>query len=261
MLLAMPAKAATAVLQAVAPTPDESPAPPPVAALCSALQVLQPDPPMASGRRPALSVTVDDHLVRSFVVVAPAGAQSLRELRATAAARFATLYGEPAEAWVLAADWQPAKPFVACAIPRALQQVLEAGQQRWRVDSLCPALVRVWNRVRAAVPADGWLLVGFGQTLTLLHTQHGEVAGLRTLRLSSAPGLGELATLIEQERLRSAADAASRARQTLLWAGAASWLPAATMVAGVASRALPLPATLPAQLPDAWRLALAGAGE
>jgi hypothetical protein len=62
-------------------------------------------------------VTVDDGLARSFIVTPPSGAQSLRELQATAAARFAVLYGESTEQWLLAGDWQATPPFIASALP------------------------------------------------------------------------------------------------------------------------------------------------
>mgnify|MGYP007037474363 CR=1 FL=1 len=229
------------------------------AALCGALPVLAPVPPRAGAG--ALSVTIDDGYTRSFVVRPPSGARGLRELRASAAARFATLYGESAESWLLAADWQAARPFVASAVPRELYAAFEhlARILGCRLDSVSPALIRVWNHVCASIPSDGWLVVGFGQTLTLLHTAVGEVASLRSLRLSHTPEQAELETLLEQERLRTPADAATRARQSLLWAGAADWLPATTTMVGLASCTIRLPAapTPAGDLPRAQQLALA----
>ncbi len=252
------AAAAAAVLASVGV--DAALSKPSAAALAAALQGLEPK--AAAARVASLSVTLDDGLTRNFLVTPPAGAQSLRELRACATARFAALYGDPAESWVLAADWQATAPFVTCALPGDLYRVFAdlARTHAWRLDSVSPAVVRVWNRVCAAIPADGWLLVGFGQTLTLLHTRNGEVASLRSLRLSGTPDLAELETLLEQERLRAPADAEAPARQSLLWVGAAVWLPAAATVAGLPSRLLPLPdpsAELRA-LPAAHQLALAG---
>lgn len=235
----------------------------PLAALCRALHDLAPEPPAATPAGAAgLAVTLDDGLVRSFIVTPPRGAQGLRELRASAAARFSALYGESAEPWLLAADWQAAAPFIACALPRELHQQLEqlARTQGWHLKSVRPALVRVWNHVCAALPADGWLVVGFGNTLTLVYTRQGESAGVRTLRLSGTPSLAELATLLEQERLRNPEDSQTRARQSLLWAGGADWLPAAATIAGLASRTLPLSrqTVAAAEWPAAEQLALAG---
>ena len=151
---------------------------------------------------------------------------------------------------------------MSCALPRELNQALAglARTQGWRLDSVAPALVRVWNRVCPAIPADGWLGIGFARTLTLVHHQQGELAGLRTLRLPAAPDLAELETLLEQERLRNAVAAGMQAGQSLLWTGGAQWLPAASTVAGIASRTLPLPGPKgsPGERPVAEQLALAG---
>ena len=97
-----------------------------LAALGAALAALQPAPLAAAdqaqagthsdAQSPSLSVTLDDGLVRSFVVTPPRGAQGLRELRATAAARFAALYGESAEHWLLVGDWHASFPFVVMRV-------------------------------------------------------------------------------------------------------------------------------------------------
>ncbi len=262
------------LLAALAVAPASAPLTAASAALCSALPALQPAPLAAAGEQararapsPAqfhtMSVTLDDGLARSFVVTPPRGAQSLRELRATAAARFATLYGESAEHWLLVGDWHASAPFIVCALPRALHQALElwAQARSWRLDSLAPAFVRVANSLRASVPADGWLLVGFGHTLSLLNTCNDQVASVRSLLLSGTPDVAALETLLAQERLRSPDQGARRA--SLLWAGAAAWLPAATRIAGLESRTIRtmgLPGrTLPgAGSSAAAQLALAG---
>jgi hypothetical protein len=239
VLLAGPTSTAIEVLAAVAvhPPPHGS-----VAGLCGALPDLKPEKPASAASRASLIVTVDDALVRSFVVTPPSGAQGLRELRATVAARFAVLYGESAEQWLLTADWHATAPFIACALPRQLYRGFDSLAQTngWHLGSVRPALVCAWNREHASIPADGWLVVGFGQTLTLAHTRNAQPAGLRTLRLPDAPALAELATLLEQERLRTPVPAEARHRQSLLWTGTAVWLPAAPTIAGLASRALPL---------------------
>ncbi|EXI79366.1 MAG: hypothetical protein AW10_02396 [Candidatus Accumulibacter appositus] len=206
------------------------------AALCAALPALQAAPSHAHFQ--TVSVTLDDGLARSFVVRPPRGAQSLRELRATAAARFAALYGESAEHWRLVGDWHASSPFIVCALPRALCQALEqwAQARSWRLDSLTPALVRVCNVLRASIPIDGWLLVGFGHTLSLLNTCKDQIASVRSLALSGAPELSALETLLAQERLRHPHPDAKP--QSLLWAGAAAWLPAATRIAGLESRTI-----------------------
>lgn len=239
------------------------------AALCAALQTLKTARPeafasVADARSPArlLVVTLDDSLARSFVVTPPRGAQGLRELRATAAARFAALYGESADDCLLVGDWHATSPFIVCALPRPLHQALDelAQAHSSRLASLAPALIRVGNRLCTATPADGWLLVGFGLTLTLLNTCHDRVAATRSLRLPSAPDFATLETLVEQERLRSPGSGEGARTQTLLWAGAADWLPEPTTIAGLESRTMPLSgAVSPAATGSAAaQLALAG---
>jgi hypothetical protein len=102
--------------------------------------------------------------------------------------------------------------------------------------------------------------VGFGNPDAGYHHQHGELAGLRTLRLPAAPDLAELETLLEQERLRNAVGWPCAPGQSLLWTGGADWLPAAATIAGIASRTLPLPCPKgsPGERPVAEQLALAG---
>ncbi len=261
ILLAAQASAAIEVLASVA---IDLPQHASVAELCGALPDLKPKLPVSTAT--SLCVTVDDGMARSFVVTPPSGAQGLQELRATAAARFAVLYGESAEPWLLAADWQATAPFIACALPRQLYRQLDslARTNGWHLYSVRPALVCIWNRLHVSIPGDGWLVVGFGRTLTLVYTRNEQVSGLRTLRLPGSPDPAELATLIEQERLRAPVPAEARHRQSLLWTGAADWLPAATTIAGLTSRALPLdaPAGFLAGLPEpcqlACQLALAG---
>jgi hypothetical protein len=269
VLLAAPSRGRTQALpgdavETLRSLPVEPAAGAGAAALLGVLRGLDAGPAAPRAGRPALRVTLDDGLARSFVVTPPRGVQGLRELRATAAARFAALYGESAESWRLAADWQAAAPFVACALPRELLAVLDdvASRQRWRLESVQPALVRVWNQLRRKLPADGWLLVGFGKTLTVVHFHQERLADLRTLQLAGTPTRDELETLLEQERLRTPRTAAAPPRHALLWAGAADGLPAATTVAGVASRLLRLPlAGAPAgEQASACPLALLGAG-
>lgn len=237
-----------------------------IEALCGLVAELKSTKTVSIASRSALSVIMDDSAARSFIVTPPGGAQGLAELRATVAARFAALYGESPEEWLLAADWHAAAPFIACALPRRLYREFEdaARANGWRLVCVRPALVQVWNRVCRSIPADGWLIVGFGKTLTLVHTLGAQLASLRTVRLPEAPGVAELVELIEQERLRSPMPGAQRDRQSLLWSGSADWLPETPTMAGLASRTLPLPPLAmtfvhlsePCQL--ACQLALAG---
>ena len=106
---------------------------------------------------------------------------------------------------------------------------------------MTPALVRVCNRLCASIPSDGCLLVGFGQRLSLLYICNDQVASTRSVLLPSVPDFAALETLLAQERLRSPDQGASGKQQSLLWAGAADWLPLASRMAGLESRTIRLP--------------------
>jgi hypothetical protein len=208
-----------------------------------------------------LSVTLDDGLARSFVVTPPRGAQGLRELRATAAARFAALYGESAEHWLLVGDWHASFPFIVCALPRPLYQALDQWAQAhsWRLDSLTPALVRVCNRLCTSIPADGWLagrLRADADLAQYLQRPGGKYAQpAPAQRAGSSPRWKPCSP-------RNACAARIRARapkeQSLLWAGAADWLPLATAMAGLESRTIRLCGLFRrpqrARQPHSWRL-------
>jgi len=87
VLLALPVAAKSAV-ETLAALDFDPAQPPSLATLCGALSALAPAQPIANEARLPLVVTLDDSLARSFVVMPPRGARGLRELRASAAARW-----------------------------------------------------------------------------------------------------------------------------------------------------------------------------
>ncbi|WP_206171224.1 hypothetical protein [Trinickia terrae] len=128
----------------------------------------------AGGARLPVHATFGDDLVRYFIVTPPSNAARMQDLRAAANVRFQALYGEPASAWQLVADWQAGTPFLACAVPasfhRALQLAVKA--QRGCLVSATPNFVAAWNRWRRQLGADAWLATLDSGVLTL-----GLVAG------------------------------------------------------------------------------------
>ncbi len=118
--------------------------------------------------------TFGDDLVRYFIVTPPANGARMQDLRAAAGARFQMLYGESASAWQLAADWQAATPFLACAVSQRLHTALQLAVDTQRGCLVCvaPNFVAAWNRWRRRLAADAWLATLHGRTLTL-----GLVAG------------------------------------------------------------------------------------
>lgn len=146
----------------------------------------------AGGGGLPVHATIVDDLVRYFIVTPPGNSGRLQDLRAAAAVRFQVLYGEPASAWQLVADWHAAEPFLACAVSQRLQTALQLAvkAQRGCLVSVMPNFVAAWNRVRRHVAADAWLATLQDGTLTL-----GLVAN------DPKPRLAAVRTLVLPERM------------------------------------------------------------
>jgi hypothetical protein len=160
----------------------------------------------AGGNGLPVYVTLGDDLVRYFIVTPPANGARMQDLRAAAAVRFQTLYGDAAAAWQLAADWQAVEPFLACAVSRevsaALQQAVTPGGGC--LVSVTPGFVSAWNRSRRELGANAWLATLGDRALTLglvANTPRPRLASVRTLVLPEpAPPLAWL-----RERIARAA--------------------------------------------------------
>jgi hypothetical protein len=72
-----------------------------------------------------LRITLDDALVRHWMIHAPEGTASLRELRGYAALRFETLFGGSASDWEIEGDWKASGPMVCQAVPQDLARRLQ----------------------------------------------------------------------------------------------------------------------------------------
>lgn len=136
----------------------------------------------AGGARVPVHATLDDDLVRYFIVTPPANGARMQDLRAAAGVRFQVLYGEPLADWHLAADWQCAAPFLACAVSRRLHAALQVAvdAQRGCLASVTPNFVAAWNRSRRRLGTDTWLATLGEHALTL-----GLVAGAKKPRLAA----------------------------------------------------------------------------
>lgn len=142
----------------------------------------------AGGSGLPVHVTFADALVRYFIVTPADNGVRMQDLRAAAAVRFQTLYGDDPAAWQVVADWQAAEPFLACAVSRlwsdVLQQAVAAG--RGCIVSAMPEFVAAWNRSRRELGADTWLATRGERALTLgliAAAPRPRVAAVRTLAL------------------------------------------------------------------------------
>jgi hypothetical protein len=137
----------------------------------------------AECRRMRTHVVLADELVRYFMVTPPTNAGSLRDCRAAAQMRFQTLYGEPATAWRIEADWDAREPFLACAMPANLLSALHAVAAEHRLDlvEMLPQFVAEWNRWHRKLPGDAWLGVVHERGMTIGAIHEGRLRAVRTL--------------------------------------------------------------------------------
>ena len=133
-------------------------------------------------------VTLADDLVRYFIVTPPANGARMQDLRAAAEVRFQMLYGDAASAWQVAADWQAAEPFLACAVSRRVSMALQVAAQQGGgcLVSVTPNFVSAWNGSRRQIGAHTWLATLSDCALTLglvADTSKPRLASVRTLML------------------------------------------------------------------------------
>ncbi|XLZ72498.1 hypothetical protein ABT364_11195 [Massilia sp. SR12] len=136
-------------------------------------------------RGQAASFVLADELVRMWQVVPPVQAARLADLEAATALRFHTLFGESPAAWQMSADWNASAPFMAAAVPRALQAAIEASAARHAltVTAIVPHFVAAWNRHARALKRDAWFGVAHGNVLALAACEGGQLRALRHLAI------------------------------------------------------------------------------
>jgi hypothetical protein len=181
---------ATAPLEAGAPD-----------ALANGLRALLDE---ANPRGWPLTVVLADELVRLWQVAPPPGAARFGDLQAAAALRFQSLFGGSADGWKIAADWDPLRPFLAAAIPRALLSVLEqaAQERRCHLVEALPQFVAALNQWRRARRADAWFGLCHGGVLTNAVSSQGALEGVRAVLVPHDAGHDWLDVHVAREALR-----------------------------------------------------------
>ena len=171
-----------------------------------------------------LSITLGDELVRLFMVTPPQNAARLQDLSAAANLRFQSLYGEPPRDWHVDADWQTGKPFLACAVPRALVEHCRdlARQMRMPLVALQPQFVAAWNTAcRDLVRAKDqtWLGVLHGHNLSLGIVTAKPQRHLSAVRCLTLPAGKADLDWLQDQILRAAMQAGVGAADSILLAG------------------------------------------
>lgn len=132
-----------------------------------------------------LAVALADDCVRLFMVPPPRNAASLQDVRASAAMRFHTLYGDDPAAWRIECSPAAGEPFLACAMPAVLASSVQAAARDHglRLVSLAPTFVLAWNRLYRRL-GSAWLGVVQGGHVTLGCTAGGELAAVHRAPLA-----------------------------------------------------------------------------
>lgn len=115
------------------------------------------------------TVILADELVRLFMVTPPRNATCLQDCRTAAEMRFRSLYGESAADWQLQADWDVGQPFLACALPNPLLDVLRqvANAHRLTLVEIVPQFIGAWNGWHKSLSGASWFGVAHENLLTL----------------------------------------------------------------------------------------------
>ncbi|MYM32501.1 hypothetical protein GTP58_29630 [Duganella sp. CY15W] len=135
-----------------------------------------------------VSFVLADELTRMWRVTPPSGAARMADIEAAAGFRFQSLYGEPAAAWQICADWDATRPFFAAAMPRVLLAALSAVAQDCKLSIVAvePRFVSAWNRCRGGVKKGAWFGLVHDNLLTLAATE-ADGKGLRAIRALPIP--------------------------------------------------------------------------
>jgi len=146
-------------------------------------------PALVGGRYAGLplAVTLGDECVRLFMVPPPRNAVSLQDVRAAAAMRFHTLYGDDPSAWRIECAAASDRPFLACALPAVLSSSVQAAARDHglRLVSLAPTFVLAWNRLHRRL-GSAWLGVVQGGQITLGCTDGADLAAVHRVPLAGA---------------------------------------------------------------------------
>ena len=105
-------------------------------------------------------IVLSDSLARLWMVEPPINASSMSDLQAATAARFQTLYGETPSQWLIQADYQPDRPFLAVAMPNAWLEALLMVKRDFnmKIIEIAPQSVIAYNRWCHLLQPGSWLV-------------------------------------------------------------------------------------------------------
>lgn len=130
----------------------------------------------ASGAR----IVIGNDLACHWLLAAPTGATSLREIQAVAHARFAALFDERPDEWLLTGDWRTGHPFICTAVPKWVVADVQAAMPS-AAPTACIGTVlgRTLELFHRQLPNTGWCCVHSPRSLALVHLRDGLPVTLR----------------------------------------------------------------------------------
>ncbi|WP_442782266.1 hypothetical protein [Collimonas fungivorans] len=152
-----------------------------------------------------VSIVIADRFARYFIVTPPEQVASFSDLQTIATLRFATLFGDRALDWVMQADWAIGRPFLVCALPRALMTTVltELKTGGWYSGGMKPESVWVWNDCARRMRASGGWFARIGAGHLLLAASAGGHIAAVNLSIGSPPvTMDALKALLLRESLR-----------------------------------------------------------
>jgi hypothetical protein len=151
-----------------------------------------------------LRVVLSDELVRLWQVTPPPGATRIADLEAASALRYQALFGASASGWLIRADWNATRPFLAAAMPQALLERLQqaAAAHGFRLVEVAPQFVAALNRHRAARRPGAWFGLVHGGVLSVAAFDGDRLAAVRTAPIPEGADRDWLEGHIAREALR-----------------------------------------------------------
>jgi len=160
---------------------------------------------IACGGMP-VDITLSDDWARLLMVAPPQNVARLEDCKAAAAMRFQTLYGGGLSDWRLEADWQTARPFLACGLPQTLFDTVQqlVTEKHFHLVGLTPQFVAIWNRWRKQLKSGAWLGIVHGDMLTLGASARGHLQAVRTTAIPADPAGADGALWLKEHLMREA---------------------------------------------------------
>lgn len=163
-------------------------------------------------------IVIGNDLACHWLLAPPTGATSLREIQAVAQARFAELFAERPDEWLVTGDWRTGHPFICTAVPKWVVADVRAAAPDAVLAACGTVFGRALERFHRQLPAAGWCCVHSPRSLALMRLRDGLPVTLRVAPMVDGATRNEVFIAGAEELQREAA------RQALGPVVNATWL-------------------------------------